>query len=305
MDQLRRELAKAKQRSAKARESVDRQRALILDFEKNRRDTSMAEDVLRTLIEAQHLYEDAERRLIEELKEVAPQEWRSNYAEKLEAPPTNKGNKLLNSLSLSDLALIQPFLERVGLKFRSRLQMANRTMKTIHFPESGMISVMAVNGGGRHKTQIGLIGREGMTGMPIIFGSKRSPFDIEVEIEGQGQCIASKKLIDLMGQCPAIRTAVVGYLQTLWLQFAHTAAANANGTLEQRLARLLLLVEERLESEEIGLTHEQLATLLSVRRAGVTVALQHLESSRLIERQRATVTIRDRAGLRAAASPLN
>jgi CRP-like cAMP-binding protein len=267
--------------------------------------TSVAEDVLRTLIETQHLYEDAEHCLIEELKAVAPEEWRSNYAEKIEAPPANKGNKLLNSLSLSDLALIQPFLKRVGLKFRSRLQMANRTMKTIHFPESGMISVMAVNGGGRYKTQIGLIGREGMTGMPIIFGSKRSPFNIEVEIDGQGQCIATEKLIDLMGQCPPIRAALVSYLQTLWLQFAHTAAANANGTIEQRLARLLLLVEERLESEEITLTHEQLATMLSVRRAGVTVALQHLESSRLIDRQRASITIRDRAGLQAEASPLN
>ena len=81
--------------------------------------------------------------------------------------------------SAPHLALIQPFLERVGLKFRSGLQMANRTMKTIHFPESGMISVMAVNGGGLHKTQIGLIGREGMTGMPIIFGSKHSPFDTQ------------------------------------------------------------------------------------------------------------------------------
>ncbi len=71
--------------------------------------------------------------------------------------------------------------------------MANRIMKTIHFPESGMISVMAVNGGGLHKTQIGLIGRAGMTGMPIIFGSKHSPFDIEVEIEGQGQCICNRE----------------------------------------------------------------------------------------------------------------
>src|SRR5215467_9520745 len=92
MDQLKRELGRAKQGSAKARDSVDRQRELILDLDNNRRDTSMAEDVLRTLIEAQHLYEDAERRLIEELKLVAPEEWRLNYAEKLEAPPANKGN---------------------------------------------------------------------------------------------------------------------------------------------------------------------------------------------------------------------
>src|SRR5262249_39540743 len=165
MDQLRRQLARAKQRSAKARDSVDRQRTLILDLEKDKHDTSVAEDVLRTLIETQHLCEDDERRLIHELRSVAPEEWRLKYAEVLKAPPANIGNKLLNALPFTDLALIQPFLERIGLSFRSRLQMANRTMKTIHFPESGMISVVAVSGGGRHQTQIGLIGREGMTGV--------------------------------------------------------------------------------------------------------------------------------------------
>src|SRR5215831_1239515 len=108
-----------------------------------------------------------------------------------------------------------------------------------------------------------------------------------------------------MAESPSIRTALVDYLQTLWLQFAHTAAANANGTIEQRLARLLLLVEDRLESEEIRLTHEQLANMLSVRRAGVTVALQHLETSGLIARQRATITISDRGGLQATARALN
>jgi len=305
MDQLRRQIARAKQRSAKARDSVAHQRALILDLEKDKRDTSVAEDVLRTLIETQHLCEDAERRLIHELRSVAPEEWRSKYAEELKAPPANIGNKLLNSLPFTDLALLQPFLERIGLSFRSRLQMANRTMKTIHFPESGMISVVAVSGGGRHQTQIGLIGREGMTGVSLGFGSKRSPFDMEVEVEGQGQCIATEKLIDLMGQSLSIRTALVDYLQTLWLQFAHTAAANANGTIEQRLARLLLLVEERLESEEIRLTHEQLATMLAVRRAGVTVALQQLETDGLINRERGIITISDRAGLQLMARPLN
>jgi predicted transcriptional regulator len=71
------------------------------------------------------------------------------------------------------------------------------------------------------------------------------------------------------------------------------------------LARLLLLVEDKLESEEIGLTHEQLATMLSVRRAGVTVALQHLETRGLINRERAAITVRDRAGLQVAARPMN
>ena len=300
MDQIRRELTTAKQDSAKARDRVAHQREIILRLEKERRDTSMAEDILRTLIETQHLYEDAEQRLIEELKSVAPEDWRLIYAQEPEAPPANEGNKLLKSLPFTDLALIQPFLERVGLKLRSRLQMANRMMKTVLFPESGMISVVSVTGGGRHQTQIGLIGREGMTGTPIVFGSMRSPFDLEVEVEGQGQRIATEKLIDLMGQSTSIRA-----LRTLWLQFAHTAAANTNGSIEQRLARLLLLVEERLEAEEIRLTLEQLATMLSVRRAGVTVALQHLETCGLINRERGVITVLDRTGLRDTARPLN
>src|SRR5215831_12938961 len=89
MDQLRRQLAKAKQRSAKARDSVTRQRTLILELEKDRSDTSVAEDVLNTLIETQHLCEDAERCLIHELRSIAPEEWRLKYAEELKAPPAN------------------------------------------------------------------------------------------------------------------------------------------------------------------------------------------------------------------------
>src|SRR5262249_992786 len=184
MDRLQRQLAKAKERSARARKSVARQRELVLHLEKNRRDASVAEDVLRTLIETQHLYEDAEQRLVAELKSVAPEEWRLKYAQKREVLPGNKGNKLLNSLPLSDLALMQPFLERGELRSRPRLQLANRTMATVHFPESGMISVRAVNGGGRYQTQIGLIGREGMTGVSIGFGSKRSPSLQQLETYG-------------------------------------------------------------------------------------------------------------------------
>jgi CRP-like cAMP-binding protein len=305
MDKLRRQLARAKHHSAKGRETIARQRALILRLEKHGHDTSVAEEVLRTMLHTQDLQEDTERGLIEELKSVAPEEWRLHHAKKSEAPASNRGNKLLGSLSFGDLALMQPFLERVVLKFRYRLQMANRAMKMVYFPESGMISVVAVTGGGRNQTQVGLIGREGMTGMSIGFGSRRCPFDLQVEVDGQGQCIATEKLMNLMDQSPSIRTTLVDYLHTLWLQFAHTAAANAQGTVEQRLARLLLLASDRLDSDEIRLTHEQLAMMLSVRRAGVTIGLQDLETCDLIDRERGIITIVDRAGLEAKAQHLN
>src|SRR5262249_41065952 len=132
-----------------------------------------------------------------------------------------------------------------------------------------------------------------------------SPFDLEVEVEGQGQCIATGALRGLMERTHSIRSAVTNYSKSLLLQFAHTAAANAHGTIEQRLARLLLDVEERIQPAQINLTHEQLAAMLAVRRAGVTVALQHLETCGLINRERGHVTIIDRAGLQAAAQSLN
>jgi len=305
MQELKQRFATLKQRSAKARDALERQRELILHLETNHHDTSAAEELLRVMIGTLRVYEDAESCLIDELKLVAPEEWRLNYAEKLEPSATNRGNKLLNSLPLPDLTLIQPFLERVLMKFRSRLQVAGQISKTVHFLESGMVSVVAVTGRGRNRTQVGLIGREGMTGIPILWGSMDSPFDLEVEVEGQGQCIATGALRGLMQRSHSIRAAVTDYTKSLWLQFANTAAANAHGTIEQRLARLLLDVEERIEPDEIKLTHEQLATMLAVRRAGVTVALQHLETCGLINRERGHVTIIDRAGLQAAAQPLN
>jgi CRP-like cAMP-binding protein len=144
-----------------------------------------------------------------------------------------------------------------------------------------------------------------MTGISIGFGYNRSPFDIEVEVEGQGQCIATEKLMSLMDQSAAIRATMGNYLYSLWLQFAETASANAHGTIEQRLARLLLLARKRLELDEIKLTHEQLAMMLGVRRAGVTVTLQKFETRGLITRERGIIAVLDRAGLDATAKPLN
>jgi len=299
IDELKRRLAVAKQRSARGRQAIARQQALILDLEKAQHETSVAERVLSTMTETQHLYEEAERELIDELRLVAPEE----FAEVAKRPPANEGNKLLSTLLLSDFLLMQPHLKPIDLRFRHRFQMANRIMKTVHFPDSGIISV-ATNGG-RHQAQIGLIGREGMTGVSIVFGSQYSPFDLQVEVEGQAQSIDTETLTALMYRSPSIRTALIEYLRSLWLQFADTAAANANGTIEQRLARLLLLVGEKLVSDEIHLTHEQLATMLSVRRAGVTVTLHDLNASGLISLRRASIQINDHVGLQSVARSMH
>jgi CRP-like cAMP-binding protein len=303
LNKLRSYLSRAEQHVARGNELIARQRALILDLTEDGYATEIAESILQSLLETQRLQEESLARLMDELKAEAPEEWKARYAPVDPRHRLNEGNGLLNSLPIEDLTLLQPFLEGMKLRVRQRLQLANRKMKAVHFPESGMISVMAISGGGR-QTQIGFIGREGMTGLPVAFGSDKSPFDLQVEIEGYCQSILMDDLLSVLAQSQPLRERVISALKSIWVEFAHTAAANAVGTVEQRLARLLLLVRERVQSDEISLTHEQLALMMSVRRAGVTVALQHFQAEQLIGRERGSMTILDREGLKAKASVL-
>jgi CRP-like cAMP-binding protein len=185
----------------------------------------------------------------------------------------------------------------VKLKYQQRLEKRHRKIKEVHFLDSGLASVMATAGMRRNETHIALIGKEGMTGLPIIFGSRSSPFDVVVEVEGHGQCISVDDLLDVMDESQDVHDAMMRHLHATWLQFGQTAAMNAHGTIEERLASLLVVAKDRLNTNELRMTHEQLATMLAVRRAGVTTALQILEANGFITRHRGNITIVDLDGL--------
>lgn len=293
---LRERLALAEQNAARGRELIVRQNALVVKLGLEGKDTGTAEVVLETLKETQRLQYDLVAALIDGLKATAPEEWEAQYAP-LPGERNNEGNQLLNSLPIQVLSLIQPLLESVRLRRGQRVQIAKGKMKHILFPESGMISVVAVNGGGHKRMQVGLIAREGMVGLPILFGLKQSPFDMEVEVEGTALSVATEALSEFIGQNPIAREVFLRALYDSWVHFAELAAANAQGTIEQRLAHLLLLVQDRLDTAIIRLTHEQIATMMTVRRAGVTVALEQLEAEGSIARSRGAITVLDRAGL--------
>ena len=299
LEKLKNYITRAERNAARGREIIARQRTLISEIEQDGHDTLSAESILRTLLQSQKMHEDALDRLVEALRAEFPEEWRARTKDDVAdvSPVSNEGNRLLNSLSFADLGKLQPFLERVKLRLRQRLQIANRKISDVHFLESGLVAVMAITGAGRCETQVALIGKEGMTGLPIMFGSRQSPFDVVVEVEGRGQCISVNNLLNVMDQSPPVRDVMMAYLHATWLQFAHTTAINAQGTIEERLAHLLIVAQDRLETRELRLTHEQLATLMAVRRAGVTIALQNLEASELIAKDRGHITIVDRAGL--------
>jgi CRP-like cAMP-binding protein len=184
------------------------------------------------------------------------------------------------------------------------LQASYQTIERVYFPESGLGSAVAVGKGRGFQAEVALIGREGMTGLAIVHGADRSPLEIFVQIEGRGQEIAAEDLKAAMMRSPKMRDCFLLYAHVFAIQTSYTALANARGKLEDRLARWLLMAQDRIEADEIALTHEFLSLMLGVRRAGVTTALRHFEDKALIATARGIIAIRDRGGLQEAANGL-
>jgi len=215
---------------------------------------------------------------------------------------TGLRNRLLASLPEADLALLRPHLVPVKLGFRQRLQSANRRVKAAYFPDSGIASVVAIANGSRSQTEVAVIGWEGVTGLPLILRAGRSPCEVFIQVEGHGQCIPAYDLLSAMRQSEVLQDTLLRFAHVFAVQSGYTALANAHGKLEERLARWLLMAQDRIANDELLLTHEFLSLMLGVRRAGVTVALQHFENGGLIATNRGSVTIKDRDGLEESAN---
>jgi len=216
-----------------------------------------------------------------------------------------KRNRLLNALSNSDLALLQPHLEVVPLNVRQHLQSTNRPIRRVYFPESGIASVVAAVGGERRQVDMAIIGRDGMTGLAVVHGTDCSPYDIFMQVEGKGQCITAQNLRNAMRRSDSLLKCFLRYAQVFTVQAGYTALANARGNIKERLARYLLMARDRLDDHEMILTHEFLAVTLGVQRAGVTRTLQSFESEGLVETAYGSVTIKDREGLEDCANGLH
>ncbi len=208
----------------------------------------------------------------------------------------NNPNRLLASLSNYDISLLEPHLERVTLGLRKILERPNRPITVAFFPHSGFASVVAVQSS-QIQVEVGLIGREGMSGLPIVLGDHRSPHSTYMQAPGNGECIRASDLTRVMRESPSLRDALLKFVQVFTVQTAHTAISNARSRLDQRLARWLLMAHDRLGSDLLPLTHEFLSLMLGVRRAGVTVALSALTKQGLITHVRRGITVRDRKGL--------
>ena len=210
------------------------------------------------------------------------------------SPPKNL---LLRALDRADYALLEPHLEPVTLPLKAPLFDPNEPIERVHFLEDGVASIVSVQEGGR-AVEIGIHGREGFSGVPVVLGAERSPHASMIQVgDAPAQVIASERLLEACADSPRLKQLLLRYAHTLSVQTALTAAANATYELPERCARWLLMCNDRLESDRIELTHEFLSMMLAVRRSGVTVTLHDLQETGAIRASRGVITISDRARL--------
>src|SRR3954454_8760914 len=204
-------------------------------------------------------------------------------------------NRLLSGLNRDDFDLLQPDLEPVALDLRQWLIEAGEPIQQIYFPERGIVSILADTSQGR--IEVGLIGPEGMAGLPGVLGIDHSPHGYMVQAAGEALRIPAPDLRAALRHSPSLHAGLLRYAHALMVQTAETAYANAGFTMEARLARWILMTDDRLAREDLPLTHDFLSMMLGVRRPGVTIAVQNLESNRLIRAKRGGITVLDRTGL--------
>ena len=209
---------------------------------------------------------------------------------------TDVRNRLLAKMAAHDWALVAPHLESITLKERQVVEVPNKPITHVYFVETGLVSVVAVNAED-HRIEVGVIGKEGVTGVPLVFGDDRAQHSAYMQIGGSGRRMLAAAFVDALRQSATLRALMMKSAQAFMIQTAHTALANGRAKLEERLARWLLMAHDRLDSDAVPLTHEFLAVMLGVRRAGVTVALHSFERRGFIAARRGQLTLINRAGI--------
>jgi CRP-like cAMP-binding protein len=205
-------------------------------------------------------------------------------------------NLILSRLTQSDFRVIEADLQDVDLPVRKILERAHRRIDSVYFPDSGFASVVA-DGAGTSPIEVGIIGREGMTGLAVLLGSDLPKNETYIQVAGKGRRLKASVLRKAIDGHASLHRSMLHCVHDFLDQAAMTALANGRSTIEERLARWLLLADDRIDEPEIPLTHEFLALMLGVRRPGVTVAAQLLERDGFISRKRGSIVIRDRSGL--------
>ena len=205
-------------------------------------------------------------------------------------------NRILLALPSADLQQLMPQLEQIPCERGQVLMDADSPLNHLFFPDSGVVSVVAVYADGK-VIEMATIGREGCTSVQAIFGAESSSVRLLVQIPGGATRMSRAAFTRAMGSMPSFRSLMYAYAQAFLEQVLASVACNGAHNLKQRLARWLLMMRDRGDDDALLITHDLLAEMLGVQRPTVTNAARKLERAGLIARGRRQVTMLDRQGL--------
>jgi CRP-like cAMP-binding protein len=207
-------------------------------------------------------------------------------------------NRVLAALPKAELARLRPHLSLVTLKQEQTL--LDGTAPYAYFMETGIASVVVTTEGGS-TVEVGIIGMDGVVGIPILLGASGAPGRTFVQIAGSGFRIKARALLEEFERSGDLRRHIHRYMQGFLVQSAQTAACNRLHNIEERLARWLLACRDRMEIDQLHLTHDFLGQMLGAPRTTVTLAAGLLHRAGMIDYSRGVVTIREREKLEATA----
>lgn len=211
---------------------------------------------------------------------------------------TPTANQILNALTRAEYDHLAPHLEYVKMSVGEALCHPDEPLTHVYFPNSGTISLVSSFEDGR-SVEVGMVGNEGMFGVCVFLGTITTPLLAQVQMPGDGLRMRGDVLKKEFNKGGQLQDMLLRYTQAFITQIAQTAACNRAHGIEGRLAKWLLMCQDRAHSNELGLTQEFIATMLGTRRAGVTVAACQLQQASLISYKRGQITILDREGLEA------
>jgi CRP-like cAMP-binding protein len=203
-------------------------------------------------------------------------------------------NQLLSSLPQDSREWTQ-LLEPVKLRSGMVLYEPDEDIQHVYFLNSALVSIISMNSDGG-TVEIGLIGNEGMVGVPVILGGV-APYRAIVQMGGDAFRIGSRKLCEEFQKDPFVRDLLLKYTNAFLIQIAQSSICNCYHTLQERLCRWLLVARDAVQSDVLYLTHDLVARLLATRRASITVAAGLLQRAGLIKINRGQITILDPEGL--------
>ena len=208
-------------------------------------------------------------------------------------------NLLLASLPDGESDALMAQLTPVDLAFGAVLYEPGQAMRDVYFPLQGLVSLRTLVGS-RLGLEVGMVGREGMVGIPLALGVALSPMRAVVQGRGAGLRMSRDRFDAAMGRSPLLTKALLVYAGSLMAQIARTAACNRFHVVEARLARWLLMARDRTGAADFAMTQEFLSAMLGVRRVGVSEAASTFQRRKLIAYSRGHICIVDHAGLEAA-----